>query len=63
MAKASKPDTGPDKLTSYTNAYPHEKTFYITSDGQVFLSKNKKEAEAHQKFIDPDKTLETLNVP
>jgi hypothetical protein len=65
MAKAnsSKADTGnQDKLKSYLEAYPHEKTFYISTDGQVFLSKNKKEAETHQKFIDNEETLSTVNV-
>jgi len=65
MAKANntKPVTGiPEKLQSYVESYPNEKTFYITSDGQVFLSQNKKEAETHQKFIDPDKTMDTFDV-
>jgi hypothetical protein len=54
--------TQSDKLKSYIAAYPHEKTFYIATDGQVFLSKNKKEADAHQKYIAGDKTVATVNV-
>ena len=38
-------------MASYGKAYPKNKTFYIATDGQVFLGTNKREAEAHQKFI------------
>jgi hypothetical protein len=35
----------------YAPLYPGNKTFHITSDKQVFLSKNKADAEAHQRSL------------
>jgi hypothetical protein len=47
-----------DKLMEpYLKAYPKEKCFYLTSDGQVFLSANKAFANDHQKFLNKNKEV------
>ncbi len=38
-------------MEDYKKAYPDEKKFYISTDGQVFLEKNKGDAAAHQAFL------------
>ncbi len=40
------------KMQPYITAYPTNKTFYITTDGQVFLEANKGDAKAHQRTLD-----------
>lgn len=40
-----------DILKPYVNAYPNNKVFHITSDGQVFLNENKADAESHEKTL------------
>lgn len=40
-----------EKMLPYQEAYPNNKIFYITSDGQVFLESNKVEAELHEKTL------------
>jgi hypothetical protein len=48
-----KPANKLDELMQpYLKAYPNNKTFYISSDGQVFLEQNKQFAVDHQKTID-----------
>lgn len=48
-AKASKELI--EKMLPYQEAYPANKVFYITSDGQVFLDSNKLDAELHEKTL------------
>jgi len=40
------------KMQPYIKAYPENKTFYIASDGQVFLEANKGDAIIHQRTLD-----------
>lgn len=35
-------------MQPYIEQYPHNKLFYVCSDGQVFLQSNKQDAVAHQ---------------
>jgi hypothetical protein len=51
-----------EKMKSYISSYPQNKKFFITSDGQVFLEKNEREAQENQKFIDPNKSVEVFIV-
>lgn len=45
----------------YAKLYPNEKAFVITSDGQVFLSKNMNLAVTHQRTLKSGE-LETVNI-
>ncbi|MCZ2222995.1 MAG: hypothetical protein LC122_05125 [Chitinophagales bacterium] len=51
-----------EKMKSYISSYPKNKKFLIASDGQVFLEKNERDAQEHQKFISPKKSLEVFIV-
>ncbi len=51
-----------EKMKSYISSYPQNKKFFITSDGQVFLEKNEREAQENQKFINPNKSVEVFIV-
>lgn len=42
-----------EMLSAYAEAYPDAKGFYVSSDRQVFLEKNKAEAFAHQRSLQP----------
>jgi hypothetical protein len=44
-------------MNPYAKAYPNEKSFYATTDRQVFLSGNKTEAVEHQRTLDKSGTL------
>jgi hypothetical protein len=46
-----------EKLTPYFDAYPNEKLFHITSDGQVFLEKSHNDAVNHQRLYDHTKKV------
>lgn len=43
-----------ERLSSYLASYPCEKVFHITSDGQVFLDLNKRDALNHQRHLNRD---------
>jgi len=47
-------------MKSYFDTYPDETEFLRSSDGQVFLSKDRQWAALHQKSIDPQKAVETI---
>lgn len=47
-----------ERMAGYKKHYPKEKMFFLTSDGQVFLSASKLDAINHQKTIDPDKEVQ-----
>lgn len=51
-----------DKMAEYIRCYPHNKTFYITTDGQVFLESNKNDAQNHQNYLGKSKELEVFEV-
>ncbi len=40
------------KMQPYLKAYPNNKTFYVTTDGQVFLEANKGDAKQHQRTLE-----------
>jgi hypothetical protein len=40
------------KMQPYIKAYPTNKTFYIATDGQVFLEANKGDAKQHQRTLE-----------
>ncbi len=40
-------------MASYEKEYPTEKQFFVSTDGQVFLSANEADAKAHQSFVEP----------
>lgn len=40
-----------DRLSEFAAFYPTNKTFHFTSDNQMFLDKNKRDAEMHEKHI------------
>lgn len=71
-AKATaKPETvkvpeAPSKLDtlieSYKKAYPKESAFHVTSDNQVFLNKDAALAKMHQRGIDKEKQVQTIQV-
>jgi hypothetical protein len=46
MNKLSKKELE-QKLGGYKKAYPKNEVFYATEDGNIFLEKNKREAESH----------------
>lgn len=41
-----------EQMKPYLKAYPNEKIFWVSSDGQVFLNANKSDAGYHQKRLD-----------
>lgn len=45
------PDEILEMLSAYVAAYPNEKVFHVTSDKQVFLHTNKRDADAHQTHL------------
>jgi hypothetical protein len=49
-----------DKLKPYLEAYPNEKAFHLTSDGQVFLGADLILAREHQRGLDKEKEVQTL---
>lgn len=49
-------------MAPYLEHYPEEKTFYITTDFNVFLSAGKKDAETHQNAIAKDVDLVVFTV-
>ena len=49
-------------VEKYAKAYPREKVFHVTSDMQVFLSKDKNLAELHQRSLDKEENLQTIKV-
>lgn len=51
-----------EKLAPYFDAYPNEKLFYITSDGQVFLEKSHNDAVNHQRHYDKTKEVISFEV-
>lgn len=52
VAKAAKLD-----MASYEKAYPNEKKFFVSTDGQVFLSANEADAKAHQASVNNKETV------
>lgn len=40
------------KMQPYVKAYPNNKTFYVATDGQVFLEANKGDAKQHQSTLE-----------
>ena len=53
--------TAPGWVEPYIKAYPDNKVFYRTNDGQVFLDNARHLAENHQRSLKKGK-LETLNI-
>lgn len=51
-----------EKLTPYLQAYPAEKEFHITSDGQVFLGKDLMYAKVHQQSLKDGKEVHSFTV-
>jgi len=51
-----------EQMKPYRAAYPTEKKFLVSSDGQVFLPANYLDAKAHQQQLDKEKELITYNV-
>lgn len=46
----------------YAKLYPKNKTFYVTSDDQVFLEGDKSLAQMHQNTLATGEEIETVNV-
>ncbi len=40
-----------ERLAAFTKLYPGNKVFHFTSDGQMFLDANKRDAETHENSI------------
>lgn len=59
--KPSRKAKVPEGMQEYFKLYPGNDTFYRTSDGQVFLKKDKQWAVEHQKHIGGE--LETIQKP
>ncbi len=51
----------PATILSYMKCYPKEKCFYVTADGLVFLSREHKQAVAHQRGL-KNGELQTIKV-
>ena len=51
-----------EQMKPYLKAYPKEKLFWVSSDGQVFLSSNLSDAQWHQKHLDDKKALTEYTV-
>lgn len=49
-------------MASYEKAYPNEKKFFVSTDGQVFLSTNEADAKAHQASVNDKETVPVHNV-
>jgi len=61
-AKSTEPSKEHEKLLAqYIGLYPSNKTFYITSDKQVFLTDALNFAEAHQRTLKKGE-LQTINI-
>ena len=60
--KPSKEDKLEEKMKPYIKPYPGEKEFHVTSDGQVFLSKDKVLAIEHQRQLDKENSIQTYSV-
>jgi len=59
-------ETDPEDLQTmkpYFDTYPDEDILHKTSDGQVFLNKDKQWAAYHQKRIDPQTKVQTIKRP
>jgi hypothetical protein len=56
--KAAKSE--PDFMDHYRKAYPKEQCFHVTSDKQVFLSRDLSLAKRHQKTIDERQEVKTI---
>lgn len=61
-ANKKKPSKNELKAASYAKLYPECPAFHITSDGQVFLDKNKNEALSHQQTIAPTESVEIIKI-
>ena len=59
--QTSKVEKKPHFIDAYKKAYPKEKLFYVTSDKQVFLVKDKHLAKFHQKGLKGGE-VETIEV-
>ncbi len=55
------PEEFKEKAERYKKMYPAAKSIFVTSDGQVFLDKNKVDAKTHQTKI--DKKAEVVEIP
>lgn len=51
-----------EKIAPYLSAYPNEKEFHITSDGQVFLGKDLLYARVHQHSLKDGKEVHSFTV-
>ena len=47
-------------IAAYKKSYPKEKTFHVTSDKQVFLSKDLDMAKLHQKSVSVEGGVQTI---
>lgn len=56
--KATKSEA--DFMDHYRKVYPKEPCFHVTSDKQVFLSRDLPLAKRHQKTVDEKKEVETI---
>ena len=54
--------TIPDFLKEYVDAYPHNRTFYVTSDRMVFLEGDRGLAVMHQNSLPGGENVETYKI-
>lgn len=54
--------TIPDFLKEYVDAYPHNRTFYVTSDRMVFLEGDRGLAVMHQSSLPGGENVETYKI-
>lgn len=64
FAKAAKAKEEKDAafIVPYAKAYPKEKAFYVTSDKQVFLEKDRGLAVMHQNSLGNGEKVQTIKV-
>ena len=54
--------TIPDFLKEYVEAYPHNRTFHVTSDRMVFLEGDRGLAVMHQNSLPGGENVETYKI-
>ena len=62
MAQESKKVKKEEVVEAYKKAYPKEKAFVVTSDGQVFLERNKNLALLHQRGLRNEEKVQIIKV-
>lgn len=62
MAQESKKVKKEELVEAYKRAYPKEKAFLVTSDGQVFLERNRSLATLHQRGLGNEEKVQIIKV-